>query len=234
MRGGGDHVGIRQGIGVQAGGDQAGDVGHVDEQISPDLVGNLAEAREVQGFRIGREACNNHLRLVQGGQALDLVVVDQAVGVDAVLHRVVQLAGRTDLGAVGQVAAMGQAHAQQGVTGLQQREIDRSVGLGTGVRLDIGVTCTEQLLGAVDGQLLDHIDVLATAVVALARVAFGVLVGQLGALGLHHLRAGVVFRGDQLDMVFLALCLAVDGGGQRRVEIGEGQAFMEHGGFPCY
>ncbi|MNN53327.1 hypothetical protein D3C81_1680720 [compost metagenome] len=168
------------------------------------------------------------------GQALDLVVVDQAIGVDAVLHGVVQLARGADLGTVSEVTAMGQTHAQESVASLQQGQVDRRVGLGAGVRLDVGIACTEQLLGTVNGQLLDHIDVLATAVVALARVAFGVLVGQLGALGLHHLRAGVVFRGDQLDMVFLALCLAVDGGGQRRVEIGEGQAFMEHGGIPFF
>ncbi|MNN18096.1 hypothetical protein D3C81_1313010 [compost metagenome] len=123
---------------------------------------------------------------------------------------------------------MGQAHAQQGVAGLQQSQVDRCVGLGTGMWLDVGIACAEQCLGTVNGQLLDHIDVLAPAIVALARVTFGVLVGQLGALGLHHLRAGVVFRGDQLDMVFLALCLGADGGGQCRVDIGEGQAFMEH------
>ncbi|MCY1435007.1 hypothetical protein D9M71_510860 [compost metagenome] len=201
---------------------------HVDKQIRPDLVGNLAEAREVQGLRIGRETGDDHLRLVLHRQALDLVVVDQAVGVDAVLHSVVQLAGRADLGPVGQVAAVGQAHAQEGVAGLQQCQVYRGVGLGTRVWLDVGVPGAEQRLGAVDGQLFNHIDVLAATVITLARVAFGVFVGQLGALGLHHLRAGVVLRGDQLDMVFLALHLAADGSEQRRVEIGKGQASMEH------
>ncbi|MCY1458409.1 hypothetical protein D9M71_757900 [compost metagenome] len=71
------------------------------------------------------------------------------------------------------------------------------------MRLDVGVIGAEQLLGAVDGQLLDLVDELATTVVALARIAFGVLVGQAAALGFHHALAGVVFRGDQLDVVFL-------------------------------
>ena len=35
-----------------------------------------------------------------------------------------------------------------------------------GVRLDVGVIGAEQLLGAVDRQLLDHVDLLAAAVVA--------------------------------------------------------------------
>jgi hypothetical protein len=46
------------------------------------------------------------------------------------------------------------------------------------MRLHVGVIGAEQLLGAVDGQLFDFIHMLAAAVVALARVAFGVLVGQ--------------------------------------------------------
>src|SRR5690606_30378605 len=72
----------------------------------------------------------------------------------------------------------------------------------------------EQLPGAVDGQLLGHVDVLAAAVVALVRIALGVLVGQHAALGLQHARAGVVLAGDQLDMVLLAAGLVGDGLGQ--------------------
>ncbi|MNN20665.1 hypothetical protein D3C81_1339560 [compost metagenome] len=227
--GGGDHIGIRQRVGVQACRDQPGDVGHVDEQVGPDLVGDLPETREVEGLRVGRETSHDHLRLVLDRQALDFVVVNQAVGIDAVLHGVVQLARGRHLGTVGQVAAVGQAHAQQGVASLQQGQVDRRVGLGARVWLDVGITGTEQLLGAVDGQLLDHIDMLAAPVVTLARVAFGVLVGQFGALGLHHLGAGVVFRSDQLDVVFLALHFTADGRGQCRVEIGQGQALVEHG-----
>ncbi|MCY1530662.1 hypothetical protein D9M68_658580 [compost metagenome] len=167
------------------------------------------------------------------GQALDFVVVDQAGGgIQAVLHGVVQLAGGRHLGAVGQVAAVGQAHAEDGVAGVQQGQVDGAVGLGAGVRLDVGVVGAEQLLGAVDGQLFDNVDVFAATVVTLARIALGVLVGQLGALGLHDLRAGVVFRGDQFDMVFLALGLAADGVEQRGIEVGQGQALVEHGGFP--
>ncbi|MNM14001.1 hypothetical protein D3C81_242030 [compost metagenome] len=229
--GGGHHIGVRQRIGVQARRYQARDVGHVDEQVSADLVGDLAETGEVEGFRVGGEAGHDHFRLMLDGQALDFVVVDQAVGIDAVLHGVVQLAGGADLGAVGQVPAVGQAHAQQGIAGLQQRQVDRRVGLRARVRLDVGVTGAEQCLGPVDGQLLDHIDMLATAVVALARVALGILVGQHAALGQHHLRAGVVLRGNELDVVFLTKRFAADGGGQRRVEIGQGEAFMEHGRF---
>jgi hypothetical protein len=76
---------------------------------------------------------------------------------------------------VGQVAAFGQTHAHDGVPGLQQREEHALVGLRAGVRLHIGELRAEELREAVDGQLLDDIDVLAAAVVALAGVALGVL-----------------------------------------------------------
>jgi hypothetical protein len=86
---------------------------------------------------------------------------------------------------VGEVAAFGQAHAHDGVAGLQEGQEHGLVGLRAGVRLHVGGFGAEQLLDAVDGQLLGDVDVLAAAVVALAGVALGVLVGQLRALGGH-------------------------------------------------
>ncbi|MNI25278.1 hypothetical protein D3C73_789200 [compost metagenome] len=193
MGSGGDHIGVRQRVRVQTSGNQTGHVGHVDEQQRTDLVRDLAEAREVEGLGVGREASNDHLRLVLDGQALDFVVIDQAgVGVDAVLHGVVQLARGRHFGAVGQVTAVGQAHAENGVAGLQQGQVHGAVGRGTGVRLDVGVIGTEQLLGALDGQRLNLVDVFAATVVALARITFGVFVGQATALRFHDAFAGVV------------------------------------------
>ncbi|EEF93685.1 hypothetical protein CATMIT_01681, partial [Catenibacterium mitsuokai DSM 15897] len=88
------------------------------------------------------------------------------------------------------------------------------------MRLHVGVVGAVELLDPVDRQLLGDVDVLATAVIALARVALGVLVGQHAALGFQHARAGVVLRGDQLDMVFLAAGLVGDGLGEFVVESG--------------
>ncbi|MCY1403791.1 hypothetical protein D9M71_189850 [compost metagenome] len=125
---------------------------------------------------------------------------------------------------------MGQAHAQDGVASLQQGQVNGAVGLRACVWLDVGVIGAEQFLGAVDGQLLDHVDVFAAAVVALAWVAFGVLVGQHGALGFHDGWAGVVFRSDQLDVLFLALSFLLHGGKEIGVVLGNGQITAEHGG----
>ena len=71
------------------------------------------------------------------------------------------------------------------------------------MRLHVSVVSAEQLFGAIDSQLLYDIDVFTAAVVALARISFSVFVGQLRALRLHNARAGVVFGGDQFDVLFL-------------------------------
>ena len=209
--GGSDHIGEGNRVRVQTGGDQASDVGHVDEQQRTDLVGDGAKAREIQGLGVGGKPGDDDLRLVLHGQALDLVVVDQpGSGVQAVLHGVVEFARGRHLGAVSQVAAVGQAHAEDSVAGIEQRQVHGAVGRGTGVRLNVGVIGAEQRLGAVDGQLLDLVDILAATVITLARITFGVLVGQAAALRFHHPLAAVVFRGDQLDVLFLTAFFLID------------------------
>ena len=72
------------------------------------------------------------------------VVIDLAAGrVQTVLHDVEQLAGEIDLGAVGQMAAMRETHAQDGVAGIEQREVHGGIGLRAGMRLHVGIVGAE-------------------------------------------------------------------------------------------
>ena len=71
---------------------------------------------------------------------------------------------------------------------------------------------------------LGDVDMLAAAIVALARVALGVLVGQHRALRLEHGAADDVLAGDQLDLVLLAAELGRDGGRHLRIDLGQGSA----------
>ena len=105
---------------------------------------------------------------------------------------------------------MVEREAEERVAGLEQGRVDGVVGLRAGVRLDVGVLGPEQLLGAVDRELLGDVDLLAAAVVALARVALGVLVGQHRAGRLEHRLGDEVLGGDHLERVLLALELAVE------------------------
>ena len=229
VRGGRDHVGDRQRVGILPGSHQPGDVRHVDEQQRADLVGDGAKAREIQHARIGREARHDHLRLVFQRQRLDLLVVDQpAVRTHAVLNCMKQLAGEVHLGAVRQVTTLIQAHAEKHVTWRQQCEVHRRVGLRAGVRLHVDIVGAEKFLRPVDRQLLGNVHEFTAAVVALARIALRVFVGHRRTLRLQHPGTGVVLRGDEFDVILLALPLAVERALEFRVDILDEQTVGKH------
>ena len=221
--GGRDDVGVRDRVGVQAGGDQAGEVRHVDHEDRADLVGDLAEAREVQDARVGAPAGEQQLRPPLAGDARHLVHVDEAgLAVDLVGRDVVQPPRHVELHAVREVAAVGQRQAHDRVAGPQQRVVDGRVGLGARVRLDVGVLGAEQLLGAVDRQLLGDVDVLAAAVVAAPGIALGVLVGQHAALALEDGLGHEVLGGDHLERALLAGQLEAQDVGDQGIDIVQG------------
>src|SRR5690606_36672540 len=180
---GGDDVGVRHRGRVQTGGHQAGEVRHVHPQLGPDLVGDLTEGGEVEVPRVGGPARDDDVGTVLQRLLAHLVHLD-AVGlrVHAVGTDVVQLAAEVDLHAVREVAAVGQLEAEDLVARVDEGVQHGRVGLGARVRPDVRVLGAEQLLGAGDREVLRDVDLLAAAVVATARVALRVLVGQHGAL----------------------------------------------------
>jgi len=113
--------------------------------------------------------------------------------------------------AVGEVAAVGQVHGDDGITGLQCREIDGHVGAGAGVWLDIGRLGAEQLAGPLDGEQLNLVHRLAAAVVSFAGITLGVFVGENATLGGEDGGRGVVLAGDHLEAGLLPLAFGQDG-----------------------
>ena len=189
---------------------------------APIGLADRADPLEVDHARVGARADHDHLRLVLVRQPLELVVVDPLVVLaHAVGDDLVELAGEVQRMAVRQVAAVRQVHAEDRVARLQQREIHRHVRLRARVRLHVGVLGAEQLLGPRDRQRLGDVDELAAAVVALARIPLGVLVGQHRAGRLQHGLADEVLRGDQLEAGVLPVLLVADGLGDLRVGRGE-------------
>ena len=188
---------------VDARSDEAGIMRHVHKQVRTDAVGDRAEALPVDHQCVGRSAGDDHLGLVFLGQFFNRVVINFFFFIEAIGNRVVQLAADIDRRAVGQVAAMRQRHAENGVARLEHGHVDGLIGLRTGVRLHVGVFRTKQRLQAVNRKLLGLVHKLAAAVVALAGITFRILVGKLAALRFHHRGAGVVLGGDQLDVIFL-------------------------------
>ena len=106
---------------------------------------------------------------------------------------------------VRQVAAVRQVHAQDGVARIEHAGVGRLIGLRAGVRLHVGILGVKQLLGAVARQVLDLIHVFAATVIALAGIAFGVLVGEDAAGRFQNRFGGEVLAGDQFQTRVLAL-----------------------------
>ena len=77
------------------------------------------------------------------------------------------------------------------------------------MRLNVGVFRAEQFLGAFHCQILDHVDVFAAAVISLARITFGVFVGQHGAERLQYGFGCVIFRSYKLKVILLAQYFAL-------------------------
>ena len=72
----GDDVGVGDGRRVGAAGDEAGDVGGVDDEQRADLVGDGPEGGEVDDARVGGGPGDDGLGPLGGGQVGDLVVVE--------------------------------------------------------------------------------------------------------------------------------------------------------------
>ena len=155
---------------------------------------------------IGAAAGDDHFGLVLGGEARQFVVIDDLVfAADSVGDDLVGLAGEVERMAVGEVSAVREIHAEDGVAGLEDRGVGGLIGLRTGVGLHVGVLGVEELFGAVAGEVLDDVGEFAAAVVALAGVAFGVLVGEDAAGGFEDGFGGEIFAGDQFEAGVLAI-----------------------------
>jgi hypothetical protein len=81
------------------------------------------------------------------------------------------------------------------------------------MRLHVGVGRAKEALGAFDGEALGDVDELAAAVIALTRVALGVLIGEHRALNLENGARHKVFARNHLESVALTAQLTREHGG---------------------
>ena len=72
---------------------ESGDVGHIYPEHGAALVGDLTEALEVDDTRVCGCTGDDHLRMMLHREGLDLVIIDVAVGVDAIRNDVIETAG---------------------------------------------------------------------------------------------------------------------------------------------
>jgi hypothetical protein len=126
------------------------------------------------------------------------------VATHSIRHRLEPAAGQIHRRTVRQVPAGSQIKAHEGVAGDHQRHEGGGIGGRAGVRLHVCEFASEKLGNPFDCKGFRDVDILAAAVIAPARQAFGVFVCQNRALRLQHRLADDVLRRDQLDLVALA------------------------------
>ena len=209
--GGRDYMRVFYRVLQEARGNEAGGVGHIDPQDGAHFVCNGTHALVIPFAGIGRCTANDEFGLALQGFALHFIVVHAAgFRIEAVRYRVIQDTGSVDRGAVRKVTAHGKVQPHEGVSGFEDGHGDGHVGLGSGVRLHIGIFGIVQGAQAVDGQLFNLVHYLAAAVIALAGVALCIFVGAYGAHGFQHFVGDIIFRGNEFQAGGLALLFLVN------------------------
>ncbi|OPZ96947.1 MAG: hypothetical protein BWY71_01773 [Planctomycetes bacterium ADurb.Bin412] len=198
-------------IRMQAGADQAGDMGNVRQNLRVVLAGDFRNFVKIDlpGIRTG--PADDQFGFVLFGQLAELVVINGfRIPPDAIADEFIQFAAEIQLEAVAEVAAMGKVHGQNRIARLQLRKIDRHIGLRAGVGLNIGVFAAEELFAALDGELLYHIHIFAAAVVAFFRQPLRIFIGKAASRRHQNRRGGMVLRGNHLQHGLLAVFFFLD------------------------
>ena len=207
---------------MRAARDQPGEMGDVDDEIGAHRVADRSKPLEIPMAGVGGAAGDDQLRPVLARERLDLIHVDAVrFPIDAVGDDLEPLAGNIDRRAMRQVSPGGEIQAHEHVAGLHQRQKHALIGLRAGIGLHVREPAGEQPAGAIDRQFLRDIDELTAAVIAAARIAFGIFVGQHRALRLQNGARDDVLRGDQLDFIALATELQFDRARDFRIGVGE-------------
>ena len=111
-----------------------------------------------------------------------------------------------------EVPAVVEVQTHEGVAGVKASQEDGGISLCAGMRLHVGILGSKELADAVDGKLLHLIDHLTATIVALARIALGIFVGQARAHGCHDLVTHIVLGGNEFHASALSLVLLLDEG----------------------
>src|SRR5260370_1813003 len=86
------------------------------------------------------------------------------------------------------------------------------------MRLNVGVFRAEEFFGAIDRELFDLVRVFAAAVVTLARIALGVLVGKNPSHGFENGFGDEIFRWDEFEAGGLAPGFLPEEAGNLRID----------------
>jgi hypothetical protein len=204
-------MGMRKRTGMCSAGDEAGEMGHVDEEFGADLIGNFAKAAEIDEPGIGRSTGDDDLWAVLARELCHLLEVDPMVIAAHAVGYGLEPAPRHVHGrAMGQVAAGGKVEAQERVARRHQGHEGGGIGRRARVRLNVCELTSEKPRKAFNRKVFNDVDMLAAAVIAPPWQSLRIFVGQDRPLRFQDRLADDVFRGNELDLVALARELALD------------------------
>lgn len=193
-------------------------MGNIGNQTSSGPIRDLSHSGKIDPAWIGGAARENQAGSHRQRQPFHFVIVNQFIVMSNLVGGDIEPASRkADRRPVRKMPSAGKVEPHDPVAGFKQGKQGGDIGVGAGVGLNIGIGRTEQLAGAVDGELLDQIDCFATTIIAARRTTFRVFVGQDGPLGGAHITTDDVFGRDHLDMILLTLFLLKQGLLQLRI-----------------
>ena len=150
---------------------------HVNHQDSTHLISNLAHAGIVPLAAVSRTATDDELRFVLKSELFHFIIIHAScLFLQVITDRLVDNAAGVDEGAVAEVAAMVEVQAHEGIARIEASQEDGRVSLSARVRLHVSILGSEKLADAVDSELLNFVHHLTSAIIALARITFGIFV----------------------------------------------------------
>ena len=102
------------------------------------------------------------------------------------------------------MSAVGKVHSHNGVAGIEDGELYRPVGVGSAVRLHVGVFATEYFAKTFLGDFLCYIAIFATAVISFTGITFCVFVGKHASATRHNSKRNEIFTRYKFDVVSLS------------------------------
>mmetsp|Transcript_8306 Transcript_8306/g.12087 ORF Transcript_8306/g.12087 Transcript_8306/m.12087 type:complete len:440 (-) Transcript_8306:187-1506(-) len=191
--GSGDDVGILEGGGKHAAKNEAGNVGHVCDQVGAALVGDGPHAGVVDEAAVGAGAGNQDLRSDAHGELLALVVVNEACGlIQSVRDRLEELRDHGDLlglglEAVGKVTTVGEVQTHDAVMHVAEGGVDLEVrwGAAQGLHVDAPLLWADagSCQSTVLAELFGLVDVFVATIISGTRIALRILVDHDAADG---------------------------------------------------
>ena len=109
-----------------------------------------------------------------------------------------------------EMATHTQIQAQYLVTRLEYGQTYSSIGLGSTMRLNIGINAVKYFFKPVYGQLFGLVNDFTTPVITTARITLRVLVRHHVPHSLHYLQGSKIFRGNQFNTVPLSFKFFLD------------------------